>query len=99
MSKDYEGNPDVSSITPDGIHLAWAGTSAAAPYVAGVVALMLQKNPALDAAQVKEILTKSVAPADDFTGALPNTQWGYGKIDPQAALKATPAARPVAKPR
>lgn len=99
MSKDYEGNPDLASITPDGIHLAWAGTSAAAPYVAGVVALMLQKNPMLDAAQVKEILTKSVAPADDFTGALPNTQWGYGKIAPQAALKATPTAKPAAKPR
>jgi len=58
--------------------------------VAGVVALMLQKDPALDAAQVKDILTKT-ALQDTFTGAVPNINWGYGKIAPAAALAATPA--------
>src|SRR5262249_26980806 len=39
-----------AAVTRDGKHMAWSGTSAAAPYVAGVVALMFQKNPNLDAA-------------------------------------------------
>ncbi len=92
MSKDEDKTPDTAHITADGFHLAWSGTSAATPYVAGVVALMLQKNPALDAAQIKDILAKT-ATHDDFTGAVPNIHWGYGKIAPAAALAATPAPK------
>jgi len=62
--------------------------SAAAPLATGVVALMLQMNPKLDAATVKQILQAS-ARADSFTGAVPNPQWGYGKIDAVAALSRT----------
>ena len=90
MSKDSEGNPDTQNITADGRHLAWAGTSAATPYVAGVVALMLQKDPTLDEVQIKRPLT-TTATHDAFTGATPNIEWGYGKINPAAALAATPA--------
>jgi subtilisin family serine protease len=63
------------------------GTSMAAPHVAGVVALMLQKNRRLTAEAVKAILTKSVR-KDDFTGQSPGHKWGFGKINAQAALKA-----------
>ena len=59
--------------------------SAAAPFTTGVVALMLQMNPKLDSATVKQILHET-ARADAFTGVVPNTQWGYGKIDALAAL-------------
>jgi hypothetical protein len=59
--------------------------SAASPIVTGVVALMLQMNPNLDATQVKEILQQS-ARTDQFTGTTPNTHWGYGKIDALEAL-------------
>ena len=86
--------PDRAFITRDGIHLAWNGTSAATPYVAGVVASMQQKNPTLDAAQVKDILVKT-AKGDNFTRAasgLPSLEWRYGKLDPAAALRATPPA-------
>ncbi|MFH1842933.1 MAG: S8 family serine peptidase, partial [bacterium] len=79
-----------SHTTSDGYHLAWEGTSAAAPYVAGVVALMLQKNPDLDAPRIKEILQRT-ATNDRQTGSTPNPVWGHGKINPEAALKATPA--------
>ena len=61
--------------------------SAAAPIVTGIVALMLQANPSLDAAAVKSILQRT-ARADSFTGAVPNTTWGYGKVDALAALDA-----------
>ncbi len=75
--------------TQDGRHLAWTGTSASTPYVTGVVALMLQKNPKLDIDQVKEILHRS-ATGDRQTGAVPNGLWGYGKVNPEAAIKMTP---------
>ncbi|MBU0741542.1 S8 family serine peptidase [bacterium] len=76
--------------TSDGLHLAWEGTSASAPYVSGLVALMLDKNPGLDAAAVKEILVRS-ATSDRQTGAVPNELWGHGKVNPEAALRATPS--------
>lgn len=89
MGKGDDG-PDTLSITPDGQHLAWAGTSAACPYTAGVIALMLQKNPTLDETQIRAILTKT-AGHDKQTGSVPNIQWGYGKLDPHAAVAATPS--------
>ena len=91
MGKNSDGTPDKANITDDGFHLAWSGTSASSPYTAGVIALMLQKNPTLDAAQVKEILKKS-AIRDELTGATPNPYWGYGKLNPTAAIRDTPAA-------
>jgi subtilisin family serine protease len=87
-----------TAVTRDGMHMAWSGTSAAAPYVAGVVALMFQKNPHLDAAQIKDILIKTAKRGDSYVGPVPNPEWGYGKLKPAAALSATPPpAR--AKPR
>lgn len=93
MGEISKGTPDKADIMPDGVHLAWAGTSAASPYVAGVIALMLQKNPTLDEDQVRHIL-ETTARSDSFTGAVPNSGWGYGKIDPAAAIAAVhpPAA-------
>jgi len=84
------------AVTRDGKHMAWSGTSAAAPYVAGVVALMLQKNPTLDAAQIKSILIKTARHDDKFVGTVPNPEWGYGKLNPSAALAGTP--HPDGKP-
>jgi minor extracellular serine protease Vpr len=97
MGNDEDG-PNLVQITGDGEHIAWCGTSAAAPYVTGVVALMLQKNSNLDSDQIKKILIET-ARKDEFTGAVPNREWGYGKIDPAAALARTPpATSPNGKP-
>jgi len=52
------------------------GTSMAAPHVAGVIALMLERNPNLDVATIKSILTNTARPVGS-----PNTTWGHGKID------------------
>ncbi len=57
-----------------------SAVSAAAPQVTGIIALMLEKNPRLDAAQVKSILQRT-ARQDSFTGQTPNPNWGYGKVD------------------
>jgi subtilisin family serine protease len=40
----------------------WLGTSFASPHVAGIAALMLQKNPTLTAAQIEEILENTAFP-------------------------------------
>ena len=63
------------------------GTSMAAPLVAGVVALMLEKNPNLTTAQVREALV-TTARHDRRTGTTPNDWWGAGKIDAEKALAA-----------
>jgi subtilisin family serine protease len=96
MGRNPDGTPDKANITDDGFHLAWSGTSASSPYTAGVIALMLQKNPTLDAAQIKEVLKKT-AIRDELTGATPNPYWGYGKLNPTAAIRETPA--PAGPPR
>jgi len=74
-----------------GLYGRASAVSASAPFAAGVIALMLQRNPKLDAVQVKKIL-QCTARADRFTGVTPNPSWGYGKIDAHGAVReSTPA--------
>ena len=61
--------------------------SAAAPVVTGIIALMLEVDPTLDAGTVKRILQET-ARADRFTGPTPNPLWGHGKVDAYEALMA-----------
>ncbi|QBO57992.1 S8/S53 family peptidase [Chryseobacterium salivictor] len=56
------------------------GTSMSAPGVAGAVALLLQANPNITAAEVKAKLTAN-ARQDAMTGTIPNPRWGFGKLD------------------
>lgn len=79
-----------SDVVDGGGYLAWSGTSAATPYAAGVIALMLQKNPKLDVEQIRSIL-KQTATTDTFTGGVPNPSWGWGKLNPSAAISAVSA--------
>ncbi|HEX6509052.1 MAG TPA: S8 family serine peptidase, partial [Chloroflexota bacterium] len=74
-------------ITSDGKNLAESGTSASAPHVAGVAALMLQANSTLDQATVTSIL-RSTARHDAFTGtAVWTPTFGAGKVDALAAVQ------------
>jgi hypothetical protein len=63
-----------------------SGTSMSAPMVTGITALILQANPNLTPAQVKEIIT-TTAREDNYTEQVPNYIWGYGKIDAHQAVK------------
>ncbi len=60
------------------------GTSMAAAHVTGAVALYWGLWPALTAEQIRDALY-STARGDTFTGATPNTNWGHGKLDVEAA--------------
>ncbi|TFG30869.1 hypothetical protein EU528_07595, partial [Candidatus Thorarchaeota archaeon] len=61
----------------------FSGTSAAGPHVAGCAALLLQID-STSGNQVKTII-ELTARNDGFTGAVPNNDWGAGKLDVEAA--------------
>jgi uncharacterized protein (TIGR03437 family) len=69
----------------NGFYTSQGAVSGANPQVTGIVALMLELNPTLDAAQVKQIFQQT-ARKDDYTGNVPNPIWGYGKLDALAAI-------------
>jgi hypothetical protein len=61
--------------------------------VAGVVALMLQAYPELDYDGVVDILTRT-ARRDSQTRAVPNNEYGYGKVDAYSAVLEAAATNP-----
>lgn len=68
-----------------GFHYRNGGTSMAAPGVAGIAALYLQKCPQASFSEIKQAITGS-ASTDAFTGTVPNERWGAGKADGFQAL-------------
>ncbi len=84
-NRDGSIKPDVTNVGTN-IYSANAssngyrymsGTSMATPMTAGVVALMLQKNPSLTPAQVKYILERTAKP---MGGSQPNNDYGWGRV-------------------
>jgi subtilisin family serine protease len=61
------------------------GTSMASPHVAGLAALIRSANPNLDPGEVQSILATT---AVDLGSEGRNTEFGYGRIDAAAAVKA-----------
>ena len=96
---DYPYNPGMGLIRPDlsapgvGIisanpnnnngHVSMDGTSQAAPCVAGVIALMLEKNPELTPAEISMILETTAVKIEDNK----NNYTGSGCIDALAAIQ------------
>lgn len=64
-------------------YIRYSGTSMATPIVAGTVALVLQANPLLTPEQVKTSLTSSAKP---LGGSIPNNDYGYGRVQADAAV-------------
>lgn len=70
------------------------GTSAAAPMVTGVVALMLDRRPDLGWMDVQQILAKSASPVDfsdekwsrNGAGHWVSHDYGFGRVDAKAAV-------------
>jgi subtilisin family serine protease len=79
LSSDKEGVAD-DRMDATGRYQPFNGTSAATPYVAGVVALLLERRPRMTAREIRSALGRS-ASRDGFTRGLPNYGWGHGKLD------------------
>ncbi|MBC7099765.1 S8 family peptidase [Candidatus Bipolaricaulota bacterium] len=92
-SRDAQVSPWYA--LPDGWHMVLAGTSMAAPHVAGACALLLSLKPNLSWSEALSLL-RSGARADLYVGSVPNTSWGMGKLDISRAwaTSPTPAPRP-----
>jgi len=97
------GNADGDPLVNTDYTSTFAGTSAAAPVVSGVIALMLQANPNLSYRDIEYILAQTarqVDPTDpDWTvnaaGYHINHKYGFGAIDAAAAVQAARNWKPV----
>ena len=83
---------DIFLPVPDEKYQMMSGTSFAAAYISGVVALMLERNPALKPDEVRAILTKT---ARDLGANGRDELFGAGEADAYAAVAAC-APAPVA---
>jgi len=70
-------------------YAALQGTSMAAPYVTGALALLLEKDKTIDWAEAKRRLIKSTR-QDGLTQTCWNARWGYGKLDVERLLTIEP---------
>ncbi|GAB4546837.1 MAG: hypothetical protein Tsb0013_06030 [Phycisphaerales bacterium] len=96
VTSDVEGMPGVGDGYTGGdfTTTGFGGTSSACPLVAGVVALMLEANPALTWRDVQYVLALSAQrndPSDpDWTtngaGHWVNHKYGFGRVDAGAAV-------------
>ncbi len=68
------------SVMVNSKFVVMAGTSMATPFVTGLVALLLQRDPKLDPAKVKELLRKNSSIPKQPAGTYDN-KWGYGLIN------------------
>jgi membrane-anchored mycosin MYCP len=95
------GGQDVVSTGAGGtgqVNTQTGGTSYAAPFVTGVAALVRAYHPELTPAQV---VHRIEATADHPAGTLPDPQFGWGVVNPYAAVTAVlpdEGGRPVAAP-
>ena len=88
---DPSGENGIAEINEDYLLAndanAFVGTSASAPIVTGVIALMLEKNPDLTRKEIEEILHNSsdeIGSLDYINGF--NEYYGYGKVNARKIL-------------
>ncbi len=77
----FRGNQIQDGI---GWYGQYGAASGAAPLLTGSIALLLQLDPTLTAARLRQVL-RQTARQDASTGAVPNNDWCYGKVDLYAA--------------
>jgi membrane-anchored mycosin MYCP len=77
--------PGVAVVVParQSGYTTMDGTSFAAPYVTGTVALMLAARPSMTAAEVR---TRLEATADPPPATVPDPRYGYGMVNPYRAV-------------
>ncbi|WP_323508432.1 S8 family serine peptidase, partial [Cryobacterium sp. 10I1] len=75
-------------MVPNGGYVQWSGTSASAPIVSGLVALVRAAYPKLNAA---EVMNRVIATANPNGHVVPSPVYGNGLIDAAAAVTASVA--------
>lgn len=88
---------DILTPSPDAKYQVTSGTSFAAAYISGLIALMIERNPALTPDDVRSILTRT---AQDLGAPGRDDSFGAGKADAFAAVSAagTPVATASGRP-
>ena len=87
MAPGGEAGQPVFSTLASGAYGGKAGTSMAAPHVAGVLALMKSKNPNLTVAEAVNILKETARPLSAAACNRPSgSECGAGLVDARAAL-------------
>ena len=77
----------------------FGGTSAAAPLVAGIVALMLSANPSLSWTEVRDMLKTSAEKiGDGYDASGHSDTFGYGRVDAYRAVQAAIAGAAAGGP-
>lgn len=87
-------NTGSSGYAAGDVYTNFGGTSAAAPIVSGVVALMLEQRPELDWRDVQQILALTASPVDfepakwsrNGVGLWVSHEYGFGRVDAAAAV-------------
>lgn len=72
---------DLPLVVPDDHHWVSAGTSFSAPHLTGIYAQMLALNPNLDAIELRSLATGTARVDPAVLLPVPNSVWGYGKVD------------------
>lgn len=80
--------PDPRQLIGPRKYRSFNGTSAATPYVAGVVALMMQKKPTITVGEIKQLLaTQATKEAEKLQPKDRRNGWGNGKLDADAVQR------------
>lgn len=87
FTTEYSGtyNKTITFQDKEYKFVSLSGTSMSSPFIAGVVALMLQANPYLSADQIKQILIET-ARQDNYTAQTTSAQFGAGKVNAHQAV-------------
>lgn len=75
-----------SELASEVLYDSWPGTSMATPHVAAAAALLLAKRPNLKPSEIRDQLTKT-ADRVPWQSARPDEEYGYGRLNLEAALK------------
>jgi subtilisin family serine protease len=99
---------DIDSTYLRGLYASADGTSMASPFVAGVAALRFGEYPSSTPADVRRVLAATAAkvggvtygtdPYGTCTGCTWHANYGYGRVDVNAALAAPPPPAPPPPP-